>query len=358
MAPYLILLAIPALPALAGVRRAGAALILIAALYWVMIGLRFHVGMDWDNYLHRFAVVGKIPLGELLTQREPGFAVLLWLATQLDGGIVLVNAVSALVFCWGFFAVARRCREPYIAIAIGTPLLVVAFAMSGIRQALALGIIYYLFATWEERRALSRILFVAAAALFHFSAVFVLVFVALAAKVPLLVRVVGAGAAVAAIAASAWVAPGSFEAYSELYVTGERRLEAPGALMQLAPIAAAALLYIGDQRRWREVLGEHQLYRNLAVASLFLLPVTLISSVGAYRLALYLWPLAMYVWAGLPALSVKPEGQLLTRLLIVAAAFALLVGWLTFANNSSAWFPYENWISVSDGHPLLRRRVH
>jgi hypothetical protein len=40
------MLAVPACLTLSGVRRAGIVLLLVAALYWLMVGFRFHVGMD------------------------------------------------------------------------------------------------------------------------------------------------------------------------------------------------------------------------------------------------------------------------------------------------------------------------
>ena len=168
MFPYLAMLAVPSSLALTGARRAGLLLLLVAVLYWLMVGLRFQVGMDWNNYIVIYQWKSTYSLAQLLVDREPGYGLLTWIAAQTGGGMVFINAVSGLVFCWGLIAVARRCPEPWIAIAIATPLLVVAFAMSATRQAIAEGIIAYLFATWERRSTLTRIGLVVCASLFHF----------------------------------------------------------------------------------------------------------------------------------------------------------------------------------------------
>jgi hypothetical protein len=44
--PYLAMLAAPGAFALTGARRTGILLLLVALLYWVMIGFRFQVGAD------------------------------------------------------------------------------------------------------------------------------------------------------------------------------------------------------------------------------------------------------------------------------------------------------------------------
>jgi hypothetical protein len=216
--------------------------------------------------------------------------------------------------------------------------------MSGARQSVACGIIYYLFATWEERRTLTRVAFVLIAALFHFSAVFVLLFVALASNAPPVIK--GASAALISMFVLAIVrfAPQSMESYSRLYVGAQSKLSAPGAIVQVGVLAIAGATYLFNRQRWDEVMGESALVRYLAWGSLACLPLILISSVGAYRFALYFWPLGMYVYSGFPGLIQVPTGRAFYRVAIVGSAFAMLLGWLLLANNSLAWLPYKNWL--------------
>lgn len=354
MTPYLLMLALPGLFALAGVRRSGAAWLVVAILYWVMIGFRFQVGMDWNNYLDHYQAAAGRPLLELMLRTEPGFQVLLWAAHNIGGGYPLINAVAGLVFCWGFFFVARTCREPFLAVVAATPLLVVAFAMSGTRQSMALGIIFYLFSTWERRSLLSRIAVVLLASLFHFSSIFILLFVALARQ-SLAARIAGTLASTTVLFLVIYFVPEIIQNYSELYVVaGERRLDAPGALAHVGVVAAPAFAYFIYRKAWVRMYGTNPLYENLAIVALLALPGILVSSVGAYRFALYLWPMAMYVISGMPALIGNATGRVLYRLLVLMASGALLVGWLTLSYNGSAWFPYENWLVQAEGVRLRR----
>lgn len=357
MIPYLIMIALPGSLALAAVRRWFWIILVVALIYWLMIGFRFHVGVDWDNYYYIYRVKSLEPLTDLIFSREPGFNVLNWFAHKSGGGLILVNAVSGLIFTWGLFAVARSCGEPFIAVTSATPLLVVAFAMSGTRQAMALGIIFILYAQWPQRTTLRRIMFVLAAALFHFSAIFVLIFVALATQASLVVRTAGAIAICAFILVIIYFAPGSMETYANLYLSGSRQLTAPGALAHVGALASAALVYFIYRKQWVRANGDNPLYRSLAIASLFAIPAVYISSSGSYRFTLYFWPMAMYVWSGVPAMIDSGTGRALYRLVIVFASVALLIGWLTFANNSPAWLPYQNWLLQPDHASLLRGRL-
>ena len=353
MLPYLAMLALPGIFALTGAKRAGLVLLLVVTVYWVMTGFRYQVGMDWYNYANLYRVEQRIPWDDIPGYREPGFVFLNRIAGVLGGGPILVNAVSALVFTGGLYAIARRCREPLLAIVVATPLLVVGLAMSGIRQAIALGIIFYLFATWENRSTLARFLLVLFASLFHFSATFVLIYVALASRAPLVVRVAAAVVVGIIMAAVVHFAPRSVEAYSRLYI-GPMRKGAPGALVQIAPIALAGLVYLIRQRAWVRLHGDDPLVRNLAWSSLVALLVVPISSVGAYRFSLYFWTMAMVVWAGLPSLIESGTGRLFYRLTLVLVSFAMLAGWLLFANNSWAWLPYRSWLLQPPGAPIWR----
>lgn len=355
MIPYLLMLAVPGLFALAGVRRSGAAWFIVAILYWLMIGFRFQVGMDWNNYLLHYQLASGRPLLELLFRTEPGFQFLLWTAHNLGGGYPLINAVAALVFCWGFFAVARACREPFLAVVAATPLLVVAFAMTGTRQSMAIGIIFYLYSIWEGRSWLGRILLVLLASLFHFSSIFILLFVALARR-SLPVKIAGTVVSAALLVLVIYFFPGIIQNYSELYViAGERRLDAPGAIAHVGVVAAAALAYFIYRKAWLRMYGTHPLYENLAIVALLALPAILVSSVGAYRFALYFWPMAMRVVSGMPALIPNAVGRTLYRLLAIIASGGLLVAWLTLSYNGFAWVPYENWL-LQPEHVSLRRR--
>lgn len=344
MIPYLLMLAVPGSLALTAARRPAAAWIVVTILYFVMVGLRFQVGMDWDNYLSHYRGAAGLSLPDVLFRTEPGFQLLMWIGHNIVGGYPLVNAIAGLFFCWGFFAVARRTHEPFLGIVAATPLLVVAFAMTATRQSMAMGIIFYLYSTWASRSLNGRIVAIGIASLFHFSSIFILVFVALSQQ-SRFARIGGTLASLAMMLLVIYLFPSTVEAYGELYVaSGDRKYEAPGAIIHVGILAAAATAYFGFRKAWLRVHGHHPLYHNLAFAALMTMAVIPFSSVGAYRFSVYLWPMAMYVVSGIPPLMANPVNRGLYRLLIFMGAGVLLLAWLTTSNNGFAWLPYQNWL--------------
>jgi len=357
MLPYLLMLAVAALFALTGVRRPKLLLLLVAAIYVLLISFRFQVGMDWNNYLRIYLSRHAWPVSKIIASPEAGYGLLMWAADKLGGGLIFVNAVAGLIFCVGLFALAKQCREPLLAVVIATPLLVIPLAMSGTRQAIAAGIIFILFSHWERRNTLHRVVYVLVASLFHFSALFVMVFVTLASKASRLVRFGGTAVVCALVVLVISWTPDPIEKYSRLYVSGPHTQNAQGAVVQVGVLALAAAIYFAVRSRWIVVNGPSRLYDFLAGASLLAFPLILISSVGAYRFALYFWPLGMYVFAGLPGLIESATGRAFYRLLAVAASYVLMIGWLTLANTSFAWIPYRSWLLNRD-IPLVRRDLH
>jgi hypothetical protein len=71
------MIAMPAAAALAGLRRFPALLLLIALVFFVMIGWRYEVGYDWKNYVRLLAYAGPNTVGPPLPQSETGFELLL-----------------------------------------------------------------------------------------------------------------------------------------------------------------------------------------------------------------------------------------------------------------------------------------
>ena len=342
MIEYLILIGLVSVAAMTGSRRATAGLTLLGLVYFVAIGWRLRVGMDWNNYVAIFTRDENKDLLELLAGTEPGFGLLVWLGHAI-GDFVVLNIVSGAVFCLGLFAVARRCREPFLAIAVATPYLVMVIAMSATRQAIALGIIFYLFARWDYYRVQGKLILVLLATMFHFSALFSLVFVVLQSRLSGATRLFAALLVAAIVFSLIALMPESIGFYAEHYVSGGRRVvHSPGAIFHVLLLAVPAACYMLLRRRWRDVHGRSDLIDQLAIASLLALPALSISSTGVDRLSLYFWPMAMYVWAGLPALADRPEGRVAIRALLLAASAAQAVSWLLFANSAHAYIPYRN----------------
>lgn len=356
MFPYLVLLGSSIGPALGGVRRPRISMIIVMALLWLMVGLRFQVGSDWNSYVHMYNLREGKDVWSLLNDQEIGFRLLIFVASATGGGVVLINIVSAAIFSFGLFKFVMRCLEPFLALAIATPYLVIVVAMSATRQAIAIGLVLYLFATWEQRQTLSRILFILFSSLFHFSSIFLLVFVALGSRISPLARVLSGGLILLVTLPLIVITSSRIDVYGQRYLGGAE-VTPEGALVHVALVAIPAVAYLMVRHRWRTRMGTSALLDNVAYAAAALLPATFIAPVPADRMSLYFWPIAMYVGSGWPSLIEKSAARNGYRILVVAACLSVLVGWFTFANHSRAYLPYKNYLLQPDGVRLLRPRL-
>jgi hypothetical protein len=81
----------------------------------------------------------------------------------------------------------------------------------------------------------------------------------------------------------------------------------------------------------------------LALASVGWLLVSA-SSTAVDRMALYLIPLQLFVFARLPDLMGRGRGLRNWVLAVVAYYAAVLFVWLNFATHAYTWVPYHSWL--------------
>lgn len=103
-----------------------------AAMFLVIlafVGLRHHVGMDWNNYLFMIERANFGGWVESLAVAEPGYATLLWVSGQMGLGVNGAYFLGSLIFVVGLFRYARTTPYPWIALAVALPMLVVVVAI-------------------------------------------------------------------------------------------------------------------------------------------------------------------------------------------------------------------------------------
>ncbi len=311
----------------------------------IFVGLRHHVGIDWNNYLRMiYAVNVSRDWSQALSVSEPFYALLLAFGNWTGGGMYAVNVVATAIAMIGVFSYARRTPEPWMALAAAMPLYIVVVAMSANRQAVAGGLIMLLIAHWERLRLPVRALFIVGIAGFHASALIFLAFVAIDLRLPRMVKLVGI--AIFSLAAVYIIQQSGYgDYYNQSYGAGQTEMtQSSGAIYHVAMNAIPASLYFLFPN-YRHVLFPTALLRNLAFAALITLPLVFFASAAAGRISLYWFPVSMWVWAALPSV-VTPRFRRLMRLAIAGLMFSIMVIWLTYANSSFGHLPYQNALFV------------
>jgi len=271
----------------------------------IFVGLRHHVGMDWNNYLHMIQKVNLSDFWHALTAVEPGYGLLLWIAGQNGWGVYGAYLLGTIIFMAGLFRFAKSTPAPWIALLAAMPYLVVVVAMSAARQAVSIGVLLWLFAEWKEASVAKRITLVIFASLFHFSASIFFAFVFLDLRLPIWVKAI-AVSVISLMVVFVLDASGHADYYEATYLEDTQASFSPGAISHVLLNAGPALLCFLFGRRVRCILLPTRLQSQLAIFAIMLLMLAPVLSTVASRLSIYLFPVSMSFFATLPALTREP----------------------------------------------------
>ena len=306
----------------------------------LMIGLRWKIGPDWVNYLDQFNYSRLLSLSQGIDRGDPGYFALNWLVHQVDGPFWVLNFICGVVFVAGLTAFCRRQPNPWLAFAVAFPYLVLVVAMSGNRQSVALGFMFFALNAFEQRRLNHFMLLTAVAALFH-SSVFLMIPLCLLSytrsglqRALLLAVAVGLGY---------YFFQESFDIYARRY--SAEKIQSTGVAYRLAMNGLAAVLFLAFQKRF--ALDDHQirLWRNISGATLVLVLLVLVvpSSTAVDRFLLYLFPLQFMVLSRVPKLlSAGRGGEAQLTFLVVGYAALVQATFLFFGVYASSYLPYES----------------
>lgn len=344
MLPYFLVFFLTALPSVIQTPKAYYGFLgVISILY---IGLRFEVGADWDNYLEIFENSKTAPWIDLEgVVTDFGYHILNKLAAFLGQDIYFVNTAVAVIFTIGLFTFCNKLKDPYLGLAIAFPYLTTVVAMGYTRQAAAIGVEMLALPVLVKGKIGQFLCLIFLAALFHKTAIILLIF-------PLalfILQSLETGKIIYAAGASAFVIPMILitnfllEQFSYRYI--ESQMSSSGTLIRLIMnlLPATVLLleyYTGDNFFTRAP----KIYLVLAwLAMLSFLLVLTGSTTVADRLGLYLTPIQVYVLGNFPYLflSQAPRAVHFWRLTLIGYSFAVLWVWLNFADHAYAWIPYR-----------------
>ncbi|WP_037501122.1 EpsG family protein [Sphingomonas jaspsi] len=306
------------------------------ALITIMTGLRYEVGGDWQTYERLFHYTVLVGIERTIDTTDPGYQLVNWLVAQAGGTIVAVNLVCAIIFSWGLQRFARSQPRPWVSLLVAVPYLVVVVAMGYTRQATAIGILMAGLAALIGGAGIWRFTaYVAAAAMFHKTAVVMLPFAIFALQRNRIINLV-VGVAASLLLYRYFLAD-ALERFVENYLESEYTSQ--GAFIRLMMSFVPALLFFALGRRMDFDQRQYRLWWIFSATSVAMLALLYVlpSSTAVDRLALYLIPLQLVV---VPRTIDLFKDQRIGRLLVLAYAAAVLFIWLNFATYSNAWIPY------------------
>lgn len=306
-------------------------------LFTMMMGLRHEVGGDWFAYLPHFLDVGFLTLGEVITGSDPGYFLVNWLVSHAGGSIYHVNLFCAMVMMWGTVVFCRAQPNPWLALMAAVPFMLVVVGMGYTRQAVALGFALLALTALGNGRVRKFVIWIAIGATFHKSAVLLLPIAALASSRHRLLT----AALIAVTTALLYylLLADATEALWTNYV--EAQYQSEGGLIRVMMNVLPALLLFVYRKRLVPEPQERRLWLWIAAFALICLPLVPLASTAVDRVALYLIPIQLFVFARIPRLAQSARSR--TILIVGAVAYyaTVLFVWLNFAAHAFAWLPYQ-----------------
>lgn len=309
----------------------------VGLLFALLIGLRHEVGGDWFNYLPHFVWAAQMTFAEAAGMADPGHYVLNRWVAGMGGDIYTVNLIYASVLMCGTVVFCRRQPNPWLALLAAVPYMLIVVGMGYTRQSVALGFALIGLVALGEHRIRTFVICIALGALFHKSAVLLLPIAVLAASRNRLLT--GTMVLASTVLMYYLLLGDSAEALWTNYV--EADMQSQGGAIRVAMNAVPALLLLLFRRRLVPDSQERKLWLWVAVFALACVPLISLASTAIDRLALYLIPLQLFVFARLPRLATTTKIRTPLVLGIVAYYAAVQYVWLNFATHAQFWTPYQ-----------------
>ncbi|MDO9337782.1 MAG: EpsG family protein [Caulobacteraceae bacterium] len=312
-------------------------MVLLGVVLTFIIGLRDHVGHDWNNYMKMFERADGSDFYYVITSVEPGYAFLNWASSRLGYGIYGVNAACAAILVFGLFKFLERQPNFWRTLAIATPVLLIGIGMGATRQATAIGFLMLAFNAFQDRKVVRYLAFVGLAVLFHrSSAVFFLPAWFIHGQLRIWPLILGG----LVFFASSLFLRDAATYYQTSYVGTD--IQASGALPRAALNILAAGIFFYYRRRWMERYDDGPLFTIMAGVILLMAPAVLFAAAATDRMSMYLLPIQLAIFARLPSL-VPLQFRTPVILAIYAGFTVLLFTWLFFSPFAqSSWIPYGN----------------
>ena len=309
----------------------------VGLLFALLIGLRHEVGGDWFNYLPHFQRAAQMSFAEAAAMGDPGHYVLNRLVAGLGGSIYTVNLIYAVVLMIGTVIFCRRQPNPWLALLVAVPYMLIVVGMGYTRQSVALGLALIGLVALGEHRIRTFVICIALGALFHKSAVLLLPIAALASSRNRLLTgtivLLSTGLMYYLLLAE------SAEAMWSNYV--EADMQSSGGAIRVVMNAVPAVLLVVFRKRLVPEPGERKLWLWIAAFALLCVPLVGIASTAVDRVALYLIPLQLYVFARLPRLATTTRARTAVVVGILGYYAAVQFVWLNFATHAPYWVPYQ-----------------
>jgi hypothetical protein len=350
---YWLLLAFPAIMAMvypvgaAGAARAPLrmgrlfAFSMFIALYTLAGTFRFETGGDWLTYDLMFEDMRSDTLSYALTATDPLYGFLNWFSAQIGTGLYLVNGVCCLVLVYGVVRVATSFREPWLAVLIAVPYLLIVVGFGYVRQGAAIGMMLLAIASMDRSNPVRTVVYLIVAVAFHSTA---------ALTIPLFVfgmaprnKLLATAAGIVGAAAFVLVLAPRLQYFEVGYLDSE--YDSTGTATRLVMSVVPSVLIVLCWRKFLVGVKARPVWLMMALAN-FAAVVALVispSTTAVDRIALFFSVIQMAAYGEFRTLvGISDRMAQFVRLILIAVAVAVQSVWLIFGTHAAFWVPYRS----------------
>lgn len=180
MIPYIVILLFAvAMAAFIQSRKGGAAKVFLWILILVLtafVGLRFNVGTDYGNYFSEYFHYTRLSWKQLMFSSDPGIKILYKAGSYILDLPFTMFIIAAAIFCVLYVTSIHKYTDNFILavfLFFGTGTFL--DSMNGIRQAIAMAIIFYGFRYIKNKQFWKYLFTIVIASLFHSTAILMLI---------------------------------------------------------------------------------------------------------------------------------------------------------------------------------------
>lgn len=316
-------------------------LIITLILIFVM-GFRFEVGGDWNNYQKHYINYKNIDLKNIFIISDPGYFVVNKISDYLGLGITGVNLIVAILFVPSLIKFCKSQTLPWLSLAISIPYLYIVVGMGYTRQAIALGFVMISMLAIQKNEYKKFIVFVLVGALFHKSAVIIIPIVALASSKNK-VQTIFSSILFTIIGYYLFI---ESEASKLIETYTDPSMQSSGALIRSFMNFIPGIIYLIYSKKMKNIYQNDKIWYIISIFTTVIMILVIITpySTALDRVSLYFIPLQLVVLTRYPLLSSKNKE--IIKIIIVLYYLSVLFVWLSFADNSWGWIPYKLGITL------------
>lgn len=303
----------------------------------IFIGFRNEIGGDWTHYEKFYYKVADFTFGEILTSSLV-YIYINKIAYYLEIQIFGVNFICAVIFMFSLATFLNQTDNKWLALAISFPIIILILGMGFARQGLAFSFSLFLIKALEEKKLFKSFIFAILSILTHKSAIFIssfLIFIYFWYHKKYLYLLLSASIPIF-FASLFW---NHYNHYVYFYAGSGQHMFSYGSLPRSLLILFVAIIFLTYKKKFNN-MSEYQvfIYSSFSLIIIFLFPFSIISSIFADRLLLYLYPLKL---AFISFANLKDKSLNFVIFLICSAYFFYLILWISHGVNAYKWVPYK-----------------